>query len=86
MAPKSKAGAVEKRKSPYRSDPNDHYQANMKKVDDERMFIINVTDSGEYGDSGRSFGIRSTSGSNYRVKIGHTMTCACTAFVTYCCV
>jgi len=86
MAPKSKTAVVEKRKSPYRADPNDHYQANMKRINEERMFIINVTDSGEYGDNGWSFGIRGTTGSNYRVNIGHTMTCDCTAFVSRCCV
>jgi hypothetical protein len=81
MAPrKAKAEAGEKRKSPYRSEPNDHYEKNMNKIDSERMFITKITDSGEYGDIGRSFSINGNTGS-YTVKIGNKMDCNCTAFV-----
>jgi hypothetical protein len=86
MAPaKSNTGDSEKRMSPYRSAPNDHYGKNMERINEERMFIIKITDAGEYGNGGRSFSIRSSTGDAvYTVKISHKMSCTCTSFVSHC--
>ncbi|OIW28371.1 hypothetical protein CONLIGDRAFT_632635 [Coniochaeta ligniaria NRRL 30616] len=71
--------AGEKRKTPYRAEPNDNYAANMKKVFSERMFILKVTDSGEYDDLARTFSIKGSSGSTYTVKISNNLkgSCSC---------
>lgn len=68
----------EQRKSPYRTNPNDHYDADMEKVNSERMFILKVNDSGEYGDLAKSFVIKGSSGSVYTVKISNNLKRSCT--------
>lgn len=88
MAPrkaKNQDGAGEQRKSPYRDKPNDHYEANMKKVNSERMFILKITDAGEYGDLAKSFFIKGSSGESYTVKIGNNLkkgSCSCQSAVS----
>ncbi len=76
--------ASERRKSPYRDEPNDNYDANMGKIMSERMFVLKVTDSGEYGDPARSFAIKGSSGSAYTVNIANNLkgSCPCQSAVS----
>ena len=74
----------EKRKSAYRNEPNEHYDANMARVFSERMFILKATESGEYGDLAMSFSIQGNSESAYTVKIANKIKCNCQSAVSHC--
>jgi hypothetical protein len=77
---------VEKRKVGYLHEPDDTYAPALEKIQSERMFVMKVTDKGEYGDVAMGFHIKSgTHGTIRDVTIGGVNKCDCPSAVSLCC-